>query len=66
MHPFIKHELHKLIDSCDNELLLEEAKNVLQNTNAKDWWDELTEENKSSITASETQYERGVFLTIPS
>ncbi len=50
MDTLIKQELHQLIDNCDNELLLEEAKSLLQNNNVKDWWDELTEEDKSSLT----------------
>lgn len=39
----IKNELHKLIDNCDNELLLSEAKALPESgPEVKDWWDELT------------------------
>jgi len=63
MDPLIKQELHQLIDNCDNELLLEEAKCILQNNNVKVWWDELTEEDKTSLTTSEVQYQNGDFIT---
>jgi hypothetical protein len=63
MDTLIKQELHKLIDNCDNELLLQEAKNILQNNDEKDWWDELTEDDKNSLTKSESQYAHGDFIT---
>jgi len=60
----IKNELHKLIDDCDNELLLSEAKNLLEsNKEIKDWWDELTEEDKNLVLESEAEYEKGNFIS---
>ena len=60
----IKRELHQLIDSCDNELLLEEAKALLQSDKAvTDWWDELTEEDKNLIKESEVQYKAGNYIS---
>ena len=47
METSLKQELHKLIDKCDNELLLEEAKVLLQSD--KDWWDELSDEIRISL-----------------
>lgn len=42
----IKNELHKLVDNCNNEMLLSEAKALLElNKQVKDWWDELTEKS---------------------
>ncbi len=58
----IKTELHQLIDNCNNKLLLEEAKSLLQNTNNTDWWNELSEEDKSLVLESETQYAKGDFI----
>lgn len=56
----LKQELHKLIDQCDNELLLTEAKELLKSTNdIKDWWDELTEDDKNILLESESEYEKG-------
>lgn len=57
----IKKELHQLIDKCDNEKLLEEAKVLLQSD--KDWWDELTDEDRSLVMESEDQYGKGDFVS---
>ena len=52
----IKTGLHKLIDDCDNELLLSETKTLLESgKEIKDWWDELTEEDKSLVMESEAE-----------
>ena len=60
----IKNELHKLIDDCDNELLLIETKKLLEEGNEiKDWWDELTEEDKNLVMESEAEYEKGDFIS---
>lgn len=64
MNTEIKNELHKLIDNCDNELLLSEAKTLLEsNKQVKDWWDELTEEDKTLVMESEAEYEKGNFIS---
>ncbi len=60
----IKNELHKLIDNCDNELLLIETKKLLEEASEiKDWWDELTEEDKNLVMESEAEYEKGNFIS---
>ncbi len=61
MDDSIKQELHQLVDKCDNELLLEDARELLQSGN--DWWDELTETDKSLVMESETQYTKGNFIS---
>jgi GTPase SAR1 family protein len=61
MDDSIKQELHQLVDKCDNELLLEDARELLQSGN--DWWDELTETDKSLVMESETQYNKGNFVS---
>jgi hypothetical protein len=64
MDASIKQELHQLIDNCDNELLLEEAKVLLkQDQNVRDWRDNLTEEDKSLVMESEATYEKGNFIS---
>lgn len=64
MNNDIKTELHKLVDSCDNELLLLETKSLLESGNKiKDWWDELTEDDKNLIMESEAEYEKGNFIS---
>ncbi len=60
----IKNELHTLIDNCNNELLLLEAKNFLESGNEiKDWWDKLTEEDKTLVMKSDAEYEKGSFIS---
>ena len=61
MDDSIKQELHQLVDKCDNELLLEDVRELLQSGN--DWWDELTETDKSLVMESETQYTKGNFIS---
>ena len=63
MNSEIKNELHKLIDNCDNELLLSETKSLLESKKIKDWWDELTEEDKDLVLESEAEYEKGNFIS---
>ena len=57
MNDLIKQDLHQHIDKCNNELLLEEARELLQTD--KDWWDELTEEDRNLVMESEAEYEKG-------
>ena len=61
MDALIKKELHQLIDSCENEVLLSEAKELLQSSN--DWWNELSETDKSLLMESEAAYESGKFTS---
>ena len=62
MEAALKKELHQLIDSCDNEVLLAEAKELLQSADVKDWWNELSEEDKNLVMESESEYEKGNFI----
>ena len=63
MNSEIKNELHKLIDNCDNELLLSEAKSLFESKEIKDWWNELSEEDKNLVLESEAEYEKGNFIS---
>lgn len=58
----IKQQLHNLIDNCDNEALLTEAKELLE-SEENDWWDKLDETDKTLLINSETQYERGNYTS---
>ena len=62
MDESLKKELHQLVDKCENELLLEEAKALLT-TETTDWWDELSQEDKNLIAESESQYGKGIFIS---
>ena len=61
METQIKIELHQLIDNCNDEVLLTEAKELLQSAPGNDWWDELSEEDKKLILKSETEFKEGKF-----
>ena len=63
MSDSIKQELHQLVDKCDNEMLLEEAKVLLEAGDVGDWWDELSEEDKNLVVESEVQYGKGNFIS---
>lgn len=54
MNLLVKTELHKLADNCDNEILPEEAKELLLSSTVKDWWEKLTFEDKNLIMESES------------
>jgi hypothetical protein len=44
-------------------MLLSEAKSLLESEKeVKDWWDELTEEDKNLVMESEAEYEKGNFI----
>ena len=59
----IKKELHELIDNCENEILLKEAKELLETPFSNDWWDELSDNDKKVILKSELEHEKGQFTT---
>lgn len=63
MNDSIKQEVHQLVDKCENEMLLEKAKVLLQTENKADLWDELTEEDKNLVMESEAQYGKGIFIS---
>ena len=48
MNIALKQEMRKLIDNCDDDILLEQAKELLQSK--KDWWDELTEAQQIELS----------------
>lgn len=57
----LKKEVLQLVDNCNDDVLLLEAKQLLQAEN--DWWNELSEEDKNLVTESEAEYEKGNFTT---
>ena len=58
-----KQELHQLINDCNNDILLKEVKELLKSPSVKDWWEDLSSEDKNLIMESEMQYEKGDFIT---
>lgn len=63
METLVKQELHKLVDDCDNEVLLLEAKNILLEGGNNDWWDELSEKDKQLLGDSEEEYKDGNYIS---
>jgi hypothetical protein len=61
MAPELKQRLHKLIDSCNDEFLLEEARAVLESPHTgKDFLDELDEEDRDSFLEGEDEHDKSV------
>ncbi len=58
-----KQELHQLINTCDNEIVLGEIKDLLKSDEVKDWWEDLTSEDKNLVMESEIQYDKGNFIS---
>lgn len=63
MNEQIKSALHELIDNCDNVILLEEAKSLLESSQVKDWWEDLSEDDKNIVLESETEYTKGAYVS---
>ena len=63
MNNSIKKEIHELVDKCNNEVLLEETKVLLETAGTGDWWDELSEEDKSHVQESVLQYGKEDFIS---
>jgi hypothetical protein len=60
----LKQKIHLLVDSCNDEFLLEEAKAVLESdTSGKDFWDELSEEDKDLFLENEEEHDKGHSIT---
>ena len=64
MNPDLKQKLHVLVESCNDEYLLEEAKAVLESEESgKEFWDELDEEDKETFLGAEEEHEQGHSIT---
>jgi hypothetical protein len=55
-----KIELMKLLKETENPTVIKAIKNIFQ-SEKKDWWDELTEEQQNILNESMDEYERGDF-----
>jgi hypothetical protein len=61
MAPELKQTLHKLIDSCNDEFLLEEARSVLESPQTgKDFLEELDDEDRDSFLEGEDEHDKSV------
>jgi dihydrofolate reductase len=56
-----KSKLMKLLEETNDELIIASIKKLFS-SKKKDFWDELTEEQKFEIEESEREYERGEFV----
>jgi thiamine pyrophosphate-dependent acetolactate synthase large subunit-like protein len=58
----IKIKLHELIESTDDEKILEDLYQQLADYKV-DWWDGLSETQKQRLSESEQQYNRGAIVS---
>ena len=59
----IKDELHKLIDTCNEEAVLYEVKQKLTHKE-EDWWNtDFTKEEQDEMLEASEQVKQGVFTT---
>ena len=56
-----KSKLMKLLEETNDESIIASMLKLFS-TKKKDWWDELSEEQKFEIEESEREYERGEFV----
>ena len=64
MAPELKQKLHQLVDTCNDEFLLEEARTVLESSQTgKEFFDELDEEDRESFQEGEEEHEGGSRVT---
>lgn len=64
MTPDLKQKLHLLIDACNDEFLLEEARAVLESPQTgKEFYDELDEEDRDHFLEAEEEHEKGHIVT---
>ena len=59
---FEKIELMKLLLETENPSIIKDIKKVFQ-SEKKDWWDELSDEQKASIKEGEREIENGEYVT---
>jgi hypothetical protein len=58
----LKKEICKFVEASDDEQKLQFFYENFKNDGSKDFWDELTEEQKNDILEAEKQIERGEFI----
>lgn len=64
MTPDLKQKLHQLVDSCNDEFMLEEARAILEsNSTGQQFWDELDDADKEDFLSTEEEHEQGHSLT---
>lgn len=56
-----KSKLMKLLEETNDESILASIRKIFS-TEKKDWWDELTEEQKFEIEEGDRQIDRGEFV----
>jgi thiamine pyrophosphate-dependent acetolactate synthase large subunit-like protein len=59
----IKTKLHELIESTNDEKILENLYQQLSDNKEEDWWENLSETQKKELSESEHQYKRGEIVS---
>lgn len=57
-----REEAMKMLQETDDHSLIMKVKKMLEKKK-KDWWDDLTEQQKADIAQSELEFERGEFIS---
>ncbi|TDW49846.1 hypothetical protein EV144_102271 [Flavobacterium sp. 270] len=57
-----REEAMKMLQETDDHSLIMKVKKMLEKKK-KDWWDDLTEQQKADITQSELEFERGEVIS---
>jgi len=57
-----KLELIKLLADTENPTILKSIRKIFKKEQ-KDWWDDLTDQQKEDIAQSELEFERGEFIS---
>jgi len=57
-----KLELIKKIAETEDPAIIQSIQNIFS-VKKKDWWDDLTEQQKADIAQSELEFERGEFIS---
>jgi len=57
-----KLELIKLLAETENPVILKSIRKIFKKEQ-KDWWDDLTNEQKADIAKSELEFEKGEFTS---
>jgi hypothetical protein len=64
MAPDLKQKLHQLVDNCNDEFLLEEARAVLESSQSgKDFFEELDDEDREAFLEGEEEHDKGHTIT---
>lgn len=57
-----KRKVMNMLESTEDPAIIKAVKKLL-NKNKKDWWEDLTDEQKADLAKSESEFERGEVIS---